>query len=109
MSQTEVRERSEEVRENWIDWSIDCATIAVGEKWFCNAGEDADGWLGPDLRQGLVDWRHPVVVNDLGVLHDLAGSDIEPGHIATNVGISDDGENPARHVEKSWKSFWKVI
>ena len=74
-----------------VHWSKNCPTVPVGDEWLGDRGDDAHGGLGTDLLKSLINGAQPQVVDDLGILHRLTRSDIEPRHIASNIGITDDG------------------
>ena len=99
MSLAENRQRREERGERRVNRGEDGAAVTSWQKQVGNCCNDANRGLGPHLAQGLLNGGHPKVVDDLGSLHHLAWSDVEAGHITSNVGIADDRKNPGSHVE----------
>ena len=78
--------------QNRINRGKDGAAVAVGHDGVCDGSEDADGGLGSDLVQGLVNGWQPQEVDDLGILHSLSWCDIQSGHVAPDICVTDDGD-----------------
>ena len=75
---------------------VDGAAEAVGKDRLCHGSKNADSRFGPDLEQSWLQGAGPGVVDDLRRLHHLSRSDVEAGHIAPDIGIADNRDQP-RH------------
>ena len=60
----------------WIDGPGDGAGEAVDNECVGDSSDDADGRLWPDLLKSRLEWSHAEIIDDLGLLHDLARCDI---------------------------------
>ena len=79
-----------------VDRCKDSAAVAVGHDGVCEGGDDADGWLSPNLVQRLINGSQTQVVDDLGSLHGLPGGDVEASPVPSDIDIPDEGDQP-RH------------
>ena len=50
-----------------VDRCKDSAAVAVGHDGVCDGGDDADGWLSPNLVQRLINGSQTQVVDDCSV------------------------------------------
>ena len=88
MSCAEGRHRKEDGVQDGVDGGRDGPTVAISEEQVGQSCEDAEVGLSTHLGQDLIDGSSECKIDDLSGLHDLAGGDVEVGHVATNVGIA---------------------
>ena len=98
LERTEANEGGNEGGQDRVDGGKDGPAVAAGNQELRYGSDDEDGWLVPDLGQGVVERRHRDAVDDLGLLHSLPRSNVHADHVPTNIGIPNDGEKSAhRH------------
>ena len=82
-----------------VDGREDRSTISGSHQELGDGRHYADGWLWPNRLQGSIQRSQCSAVDDLRVLHGLAGSQIQAGHVSPNVVVTDDRYHP-RHLDE---------
>ena len=72
---------------------MDGAAVAVAEKELSDRSHDQNLGFSLDLVERRLEIGQGSAIDDLGGLHDLAGRDVEPGHISANILVPDDRKN----------------
>ena len=80
--------------QNWIDGRKDGAALPGRQQKLGDARHEAYAWLGPDTRQSGIKGGDGVAVDDLSALHGLPRSDVQAGHIAADIPVPDNREQP---------------
>ena len=92
------------IGKDWVDRGADGPTVTAGDDHLGHGGHDANGRLLPHGLERLVDWWDAEVLDDLRLLHALAGSDVEFGHVTLDIRIADNrehlGESDAQNLSK---------
>ena len=86
---TKARELGSDIGKNGIDRWKDGAAVSTADDELGHGGEDQHGGVGANLVQSVIQGRQMNAVDELGRLHWLPGGDVESGHIATEIGVTD--------------------
>ena len=86
----------DEGRQHRVDGRMKGSTETIWQDELGQGRHDEDRGLSPDLgKSGIEGWSSEAV-DDLGRLHGLAGSDVQPRHVALDIVVTNDGEEPRK-------------
>ena len=92
----EIEQLRPETEQDGVDRRGDCPAVTAGQNQICQGSNDANLGFGPDFVEGCIEGGRSSVVNDLGVLHGVAGGHVQAGHIPPHVGITNNRDE-TRH------------
>ena len=105
---TEVVQLLSEGCENRVDGGKDGRALSGGQQELGDDGNDANGWLGTNWWQGLIEWSHAEAIDQLGGLHGITRGHIESRHIPLDVVVADHGDEPG-HLDEEEETLLKLL